>query len=103
MLDPTTETGRALLEKLITQQATIIAYANDFKLMMVMTLLAFPLILLIRTAGTSRALQASPAADAAGRATRTNRAWGRPSIAARAIHDVLAAAGRRWRAIWRRA
>ena len=41
MLDPTTDTGRALLENLITQQATIIAYANDFKLMMVMTLLAF--------------------------------------------------------------
>jgi len=49
MLDPSTDTGRALLENLITQQATIIAYANDFKLMMVVTLLAFPLILLIRT------------------------------------------------------
>jgi DHA2 family multidrug resistance protein len=49
MLDPSTDTGRALLENLITQQATIIAYANDFKLMMIMTLLAFPLIFLIRT------------------------------------------------------
>jgi DHA2 family multidrug resistance protein len=49
MLDPSTDTGRALLENLITQQATIIAYANDFKLMMVVTLLAFPLILLLRT------------------------------------------------------
>ena len=49
MLDPTTDTGRALLESLITQQATIIAYANDFKLMMIVALLAFPLILLIRT------------------------------------------------------
>ena len=49
MLDPSTDTGRALLENLITQQAIIIAYANDFKLMMVVTLLAFPLILLIRT------------------------------------------------------
>ena len=48
MLDPATETGRALLEQLMTQQATIMAYANDFKLMMVMTLLAFPLILLVR-------------------------------------------------------
>jgi MFS transporter, DHA2 family, multidrug resistance protein len=52
MLDPSTDTGRALLENLITQQATIIAYANDFKLMMVVTLLAFPLILLIRTKPT---------------------------------------------------
>ena len=49
MLDPSTDTGRALLENLITQQATIIAYANDFKLMMLVTLLAFPLILLLRT------------------------------------------------------
>ncbi len=49
MLDPSTDTGRALLENLITQQATIIAYANDFKLMLWMTLLAFPLVLLIRT------------------------------------------------------
>jgi len=49
MLDPSTDTGRALLENLITQQATIIAYANAFKLMMIATLLAFPLILLIRT------------------------------------------------------
>jgi DHA2 family multidrug resistance protein len=49
MLDPATETGRALLENMLTQQATIIAYANAFKLMMIATLLAFPLILLIRT------------------------------------------------------
>jgi len=49
MLDPSTETGRALLENLVNQQAAIIAYANDFKLMTIFTLLAFPLILLIRT------------------------------------------------------
>jgi DHA2 family multidrug resistance protein len=48
MLNPATETGRALLEQIMTQQAAIIAYSNDFKLMMVMTLLAFPLILLVR-------------------------------------------------------
>jgi DHA2 family multidrug resistance protein len=48
MLNPTTDTGRALLEQIVTQQASIIAYSNDFKLMMVMTLLAFPLILLVR-------------------------------------------------------
>jgi MFS transporter, DHA2 family, multidrug resistance protein len=49
MLDPSTDTGRALLENLLLQQATIIAYANDFKLMTLVTILAFPLILLIRT------------------------------------------------------
>src|SRR5581483_9352479 len=48
MLDPATDTGRALLENLLTQQAAVIAYANDFKLMMLVTLLAFPLILFIR-------------------------------------------------------
>jgi MFS transporter, DHA2 family, multidrug resistance protein len=51
MLDPNTEMGRALLEQMMTQQATLMAYANDFKLMMVMTLLAFPMILLIRVRG----------------------------------------------------
>ncbi|MBO0741003.1 MAG: DHA2 family efflux MFS transporter permease subunit [Hyphomicrobiaceae bacterium] len=49
MLDANTDTGRALLENLLTQQATIIAYANDFKLMLVMTLLCYPLVLLVRT------------------------------------------------------
>jgi DHA2 family multidrug resistance protein len=48
MLDPATETGRALLDKLITQQAEIIAYANDFKLLMILTIIAFPLLLLVR-------------------------------------------------------
>jgi DHA2 family multidrug resistance protein len=48
MLNPSTETGRALLENLLDQQAAIIAYANDFKLMMVVSLVAFPLILLVR-------------------------------------------------------
>jgi MFS transporter, DHA2 family, multidrug resistance protein len=48
MLDPATDTGRALLEQIVSQQAAIIAYDNNFKLMMVMTLLAFPLIALVR-------------------------------------------------------
>ncbi len=48
MLNPATDTGRALLEQLVAQQAAIIAYDNDFLLMMLMTLLAFPLILLVR-------------------------------------------------------
>ena len=48
MLDPRTDTGRALLEQLMSQQAAIMAYSNNFKLMTVMTLLAFPLIALVR-------------------------------------------------------
>jgi MFS transporter, DHA2 family, multidrug resistance protein len=48
LLNPATETGRAMLDDLITQQAGIIAYANDFKLLMMLTIIAFPLLLLIR-------------------------------------------------------
>jgi DHA2 family multidrug resistance protein len=48
MLDPATETGRALLEQLVSQQAAIIAYGNNFMLMMFTMLLAFPLIALVR-------------------------------------------------------
>jgi DHA2 family multidrug resistance protein len=48
MLDPKTDLGRTLLEQLVSQQAAIIAYDNNFKLMMVMTILAFPLIALVR-------------------------------------------------------
>jgi DHA2 family multidrug resistance protein len=62
MLDPTTETGRALLEEIMTQQAAIIAYANDFKLMLLMTLLAFPAILLIKSSSSfAPAPRAQPA------------------------------------------
>jgi DHA2 family multidrug resistance protein len=63
LLDPGTEMGRALLEQLMLQQATIIAYANDFKLMMVMTLLAFPLILLVRVQRAATHPAAAPAID----------------------------------------
>jgi DHA2 family multidrug resistance protein len=62
MLDPSTEMGRALLENLVAQQAAIIAYANDFKMLAIMTLFAFPLILLIR----APRLVAAPAASSAG-------------------------------------
>ena len=48
MLDPTTDAGRALLEQMVTRQATIMAFANDFKLMTGISLLAFPLLLLLR-------------------------------------------------------
>jgi DHA2 family multidrug resistance protein len=63
MLDPATETGRALLEQIMNQQAAIMAYANDFKLMMVMTLLYFPLILLVRVQGTGLRPAAAQPAD----------------------------------------
>ncbi len=42
--------GIALLNAGVTQQAAMIAYNNDFKLMMILTLCAFPLIALMRNA-----------------------------------------------------
>ncbi|MBK1839156.1 DHA2 family efflux MFS transporter permease subunit [Azospirillum sp. YIM B02556] len=47
-LSPLTAGGRAALEQLITQQATIIAYMNDFKLLMLLSLAVMPLVLLLR-------------------------------------------------------
>jgi DHA2 family multidrug resistance protein len=44
-----TDQGRALIDMMITQQAAIIAYGNDFKLLMLLTLAAIPLVFLIRT------------------------------------------------------
>ena len=43
-----TDLGRALLDAIVTQQAAMIAYLNDFKLLMVLTLATIPLVLIIR-------------------------------------------------------
>ncbi len=56
-LNPLTAAGRAALDKVIQMQAAIISYANDFKLMMILSLAAIPLVLLLRRA------PAQPAAD----------------------------------------
>ena len=42
--NPVTATGRAALDALITQQAQIIAYIDDYKLLMVATLAVVPLL-----------------------------------------------------------
>jgi DHA2 family multidrug resistance protein len=47
-VDLGTTHGLAGLDAMITQQASMIAYMDDFKLMMVMTLLTLPLVLLMR-------------------------------------------------------
>jgi DHA2 family multidrug resistance protein len=46
-LDLATDTGRALLDGIITHQAEMIAYANDFWLLTILTLCALPLVLII--------------------------------------------------------
>ena len=61
MLSTATDQGRALLDAMLTQQATVIAYDNTFKLLMVLTLIALPLVLVI---GSSRAKQAGEAREA---------------------------------------
>ncbi|WP_421992499.1 DHA2 family efflux MFS transporter permease subunit [Roseococcus sp.] len=48
MMDPTTLAGRAALDGIVTQQATVIAYIDDFKLLMVLSLVVLPLLLLLR-------------------------------------------------------
>jgi len=46
-LNPATDTGRALLDGIVTQQATVIAYQNDYWLLMWLTLAVLPLTLII--------------------------------------------------------
>ena len=48
MLNPLTAAGRGALDAMITTQATMIGYMNDFKLMMLMSLAAMPLVFLLR-------------------------------------------------------
>ncbi|MCW5693018.1 MAG: DHA2 family efflux MFS transporter permease subunit [Pseudolabrys sp.] len=56
-LNLTTQTGKAMLDGIVTQQANMIAYLNDFKLLMVLTIAAMPLVLFIGS--TRKAHQAA--------------------------------------------
>jgi DHA2 family multidrug resistance protein len=49
-LSPWTAAGRAALDQVIQTQASIISYIDDFKLMMILSLAAIPLVLLLRHA-----------------------------------------------------
>ncbi len=46
--DPFTAAGRAALDAMITQQARIIAYIDDYKLLMIATLLVLPLLIVFQ-------------------------------------------------------
>jgi DHA2 family multidrug resistance protein len=46
--NPSTAHGAAMLNEEITRQASIIAYIDDFKLMLILALCSMPLVLLIR-------------------------------------------------------
>ena len=50
MLSPFTAHGRAALDAMITTQATMISYIDDFRLLMLMALAAMPLVFLLRKA-----------------------------------------------------
>jgi DHA2 family multidrug resistance protein len=43
-----TTVGRAALNAEVTKQATVVAYADDFKLMMIVALVALPLVFLMK-------------------------------------------------------
>ena len=62
ILNTATDTGRAMLDAIITQQAAMIAYLNDFKLLMWLTLLMMPLVMMI---STRRAPSTGPKQDEA--------------------------------------
>jgi DHA2 family multidrug resistance protein len=47
-MEPTTAAGRAALDGIITNQATIISYMDDFNLLMIMSLACMPLVFLLR-------------------------------------------------------
>jgi len=53
-LNMNTDTGRAILDTMVTQQAAVIAYQNDFLLLMYLTLAAMPLLLILGTSKTQR-------------------------------------------------
>jgi MFS transporter, DHA2 family, multidrug resistance protein len=57
-LNTHTDSGLAMLDRIVTQQANLIAYLNEYKLLMVMTLAVIPLIMI---AGSARKQVASPA------------------------------------------
>jgi DHA2 family multidrug resistance protein len=48
-LNPFNAAGLTAIDGMITKQATIISFMDDFKLMMIMSLAAMPLVLLLRS------------------------------------------------------
>jgi DHA2 family multidrug resistance protein len=48
MMDPSTASGQSMLDGLATREALIMSYSNDYLLMALVTLFAFPMILLLR-------------------------------------------------------
>jgi DHA2 family multidrug resistance protein len=47
--DPATQSGIAAVNAVVSRQATVIAYVNDFQLLMLLTVLALPLVYFLRS------------------------------------------------------
>ena len=62
-LNPLTAAGRAALDAMITLQSVIIAYIDDFKLLMVLSLTAIPLVLLLRRPAAPPAIDHTAVVD----------------------------------------
>jgi DHA2 family multidrug resistance protein len=60
MYDPATPQGAALLDKVVNEQAQIIAYSNDYMMLICTTLPALLLLLLMRRPGSMAAVKAEP-------------------------------------------
>jgi DHA2 family multidrug resistance protein len=57
-----TDAGRALLDLIVTRQAEMLAYINDFKLLMILTLAVIPLVLIIGRTRQGRSAKVETAA-----------------------------------------
>ncbi len=47
-INPMTSTGQSILDGMVNSQANVIAYIDDFKLLMIMSIIAMPLLVLLR-------------------------------------------------------
>jgi DHA2 family multidrug resistance protein len=61
--NPVTAAGRAALDAVVTQQARIIAYIDDYKLLMIATLAVLPLLLMFRKASARHSAGHTPVMD----------------------------------------
>ena len=53
--DPMTQAGRAALDAIITQQAQIIAYIDDYKMLMIATMAVIPLLVVFTKTSRGKA------------------------------------------------
>jgi MFS transporter, DHA2 family, multidrug resistance protein len=60
VIDPATDAGRALIDNMLTQQATIIGFSNSFKLLMILSLVSLPFLLIIGSSKVKTAAAGPP-------------------------------------------